>query len=193
MTASIESSKYAINMSNADIKDYDTSLLHRLGGEDALEAVLKVFFEGILKDDLLLPFFENTNPALIKIHQKQFLSLAFTEFPAGFDPKAYLIERHYRLFRNGLNETHFDRVVVHLEAALSGMWVDPRLISEVKGHLGPLRAIFADSNRAHRKKYLRDAIGSCLLSDTTKVTKPKPRPKKFPKLRMGRFLKSRKT
>ncbi|KAL3936763.1 MAG: hypothetical protein SGBAC_007984 [Bacillariaceae sp.] len=165
MATSIETPKQFHHTSNDQVEDVDTedmdkSLLFRLGGEDALEAVIEVFFKGILQDDLLLPFFENTNPALLKVHQKKFFSLAFTEFPADFDPKAYIIQRHYRLFAKGLNETHFDRVVVHFVAALSGMWVDQELIDETKRRVGPLRAIFEESSREHVTEYMRSAAPS---------------------------------
>mmetsp|Transcript_26142 Transcript_26142/g.63748 ORF Transcript_26142/g.63748 Transcript_26142/m.63748 type:complete len:191 (+) Transcript_26142:112-684(+) len=187
--------KYVVNLpkeiEKKDIEDYDNSLLHRLGGAEALEAVLEMFFKGILQDDLLVPFFDDVNPALLKYHQKKFLSLAFTEIPADFDAKAYLIERHYRLFAKGLNETHFDRVVVHLEAALSGLWVEPKLIAETKEHVAPLRAIFEDSGREHVAEYLRHAVGT--TSHLDKMEKTKSRPISFKKYSMGRFLKSRKS
>ncbi|CAJ1957901.1 unnamed protein product [Cylindrotheca closterium] len=189
MTARTKPSKYAVQLpreiEKKEIEDYDRTLLYRLGGEDALEAVLEMFFKGLLQDDLLKPFFHNANPALIKYHQKKFLALAFTEIPADFDAKAYIIERHFRLFANGLNETHFDRVVVHLEAALSGMWVDAALIAETKEHVAPLRAIFEESGREHVTEYLKEAVGSDHFNNRT--IEPKSRPTKIPKFSMFRF------
>ena len=167
MTANIEQGnrkKYAITLpkviDKVDAKDYDKTLLFRLGGAEALEAVLELFINGILEDEYLRPFFDNVHPALLKFHQKKFLSLALTEIPPDFNAKAYIIERHYRLFERGLNETHFDKVVGHLEAALSGMWVEPKLIAETKARVSPLREIFAVDGRSGVREYLREAVGN---------------------------------
>ena len=92
MTAGVQS-KYAVNLPNEierdNLKDYDKSLLFRLGGDDALQAVLEMFINSILEDKHLSPFFDGVHPAVLKVHQKKLLGLAFTEIPADFDAKAY--------------------------------------------------------------------------------------------------------
>lgn len=157
------SSSYILNLpetfSMDEIEDYDQTLLARLGNDSALEAVLEMFIEGVLGDDELLKHFDGVNPAILKLHHKKFFSFAFTKIPSDVDAQAFLIERHYRLFANGLNETHFDRIVMHLEAALAGMWVDQKLIDEVKERVAPFRSVFEEDSREYVTEYVRAAVG----------------------------------
>jgi hemoglobin len=133
---------------SAEKLEYSDSLLYRMGGEDALETTILAFYERVMKDPQLRPFFAGINMAGLRAHQKRFMVLAFTEIPKDFDAAAYIIERHYRLFNSmGLNETHFDLVAGHLVAALLQMWVQQEVIDDVVGMLGPFRKVFEKAGR----------------------------------------------
>jgi hemoglobin len=133
---------------SAEKLEYSNSLLYRMGGEDALETIILTFYERIMKDPQLHPFFASINMASLRAHQKRFMIMAFSEIPKDFDVAAIIIERHYRLFNMGLNETHFDLLVAgHLVAALQQMGVQQEVIDEVVGILGPFRKVFVKAGR----------------------------------------------
>jgi hemoglobin len=156
--------KYKVNLPKGlragKTQDFDRSLLSRLGGEDALEAIVDKFVESVAVDDELKPFFERVNKKFLKAHQKSFLTAVFTEIPKDFDVKAYIIERHHKLFNKGVTEKHFDLIVQHLEEALAGCRIDPRLITETKDHLAPFREVFETTKRDDILDYLRESVGS---------------------------------
>jgi hemoglobin len=171
--------------------EYNAAMLHRLGGEENLELTILHMCDSIMKDPMLQPFFANTNMAMLRAHQKRFMVLAFTEIPKDFDVAAFMIERHYRLFKMGLNETHFDQVTRHLVEALKQMWVEPQVIDDVVRFLGPFRSVFEKTGRsdalmefeeARRKKREERKIemenGSSRSKSTTTATINKKEPKK---------------
>lgn len=106
---------------------------------------MDIFYERLVADEQLTKFFDGKSIIRLKIHQKKFLTLAFTEIPTNMDIKAYLIDKHARLFQEqGLNGLHFDLVMGHLVATLQQLNVSEGMIGEVVAILGPLRAVFAD-------------------------------------------------
>ena len=136
------------------------NLLGRLGGEDALEAVVEKFYDRVVQDDDLKEFFEKTDMPVLMAHQKRFMTVAFTEIPDDFDVKGYIIERHYRLFDKGLNEYHFDRVIKHLAETLASFGVSAELIAETKTYLDPFREVFEKTKREDIMTYLKKSIGN---------------------------------
>jgi hemoglobin len=133
----------ASGTSSKSEKSPEIFLLDRMGGEKALDAVVEEFYRRMLEDEVLEVFFRGTIVKKIKRHQKAFLKLAFTKIPETIDVPLYLLQKHERLFHeHGLNATHFDRVAVHLVETLQSMGVPKKIIDEVVGIVGPLRAVF---------------------------------------------------
>jgi hemoglobin len=130
-------------------------LLHRIGGPAALEAAVDIFYEKLVHDVNLVPFFDNVNIEKLKDHQRKFLTIALTEIPKDIDVALLMKEKHKRLFAMGLNESHFDLVVGHLAETLRGLQVQDRWIEEIIGIIAPLRAVF----QAGEKQHLLDKIG----------------------------------
>jgi hemoglobin len=119
------------------------TLFTKLGGMEAVKAVVAEMYTRLLADDLTAPFFENTNMAHLKQHQVGFMKIAFTQIPEGLDVPALLIEKHLRLFQEkGLNATHFDRVATHFVGACDHLGVDQELIAEAAEVVGSLRPVF---------------------------------------------------
>jgi len=52
------------------------TLLHKLGGPDALRVAVDRFFESLVADEKLAPFFMGVNVKLLKWHQYNFMSIA---------------------------------------------------------------------------------------------------------------------
>ena len=111
------------------------SLFERLGGADAIEATVEQFYERVLKDPKLKPFFANTNLVWLKERQKRF----FTQALGG--PQVYngrpMREAHARL---SIERQHFDLVAGHLVSTLTALGVPKPLIVETVALVAPLAA-----------------------------------------------------
>mmetsp|Transcript_35258 Transcript_35258/g.85488 ORF Transcript_35258/g.85488 Transcript_35258/m.85488 type:complete len:130 (+) Transcript_35258:268-657(+) len=87
--------------------------------------------------------------------------MAFTDLPADFDYKSFLMERHYKLFDKGVSEKHFDLMVKYLNEALASLSaVDPELVGGVNAHLAPFRDVFENTSPDDVKGYLKKSVGS---------------------------------
>lgn len=117
-------------------------LLDLLGGKQVLHAAVDRFYEGLLQDERLMPFFEGSNIQVLKWHQFNFMSVAFSAVPEGLDVPNMVLEKHKRLFNQGLNEEHFDIMMEHLRTTFQELSIDPHLVEEAVEVLKPLREIF---------------------------------------------------
>lgn len=66
--------------------------------------------------------------------------------------REFLRRRHERLFEMGLDETHLDRAVSHLESTLREMHVSNRVIEQAKERLWPLRSTVFQEGAARFQK-----------------------------------------
>ena len=112
-----------------------------------VKELVKEFYERILQDENLAHFFVGVNMAHMKRHQVEFLKVAFTQIPDDLDVPEMLIEKHMRLFRRGLNESHFDAVVGHFVDTLNSRNVDAEMVEEAVAIIGPLRSAFAQATQ----------------------------------------------
>jgi hemoglobin len=122
--------------------DETATLLDRLGGEPAVDAVVDEFYIRLFKDKDLSIFFDGVPIAKLKRHQKRFLKMAFTKIPESMDVSKMMLDKHKRLFALGLDETHFDKVTGHLSDALDSLGVATNLIEEAIAVVAPFRAVF---------------------------------------------------
>ena len=108
------------------------SLYERLGGEAAVIAAVDRFYEKVMNDELTRPFFAGLDMTQLVNKQVAFMTVAFG------GPKEYqgrpLGEAHSKLVREkGLNDSHFDRVAVHLQDTLRELGVAEPLVQEAMG------------------------------------------------------------
>ena len=105
------------------------SIYNRLGGEPALTAAVDIFYDKIMQDSQLTPFFENTDMARQRRKQKAFLTYAFggTDHYNGLGMR----KAHEKAVAQGLNEEHFNRVAGHLTATLHELDVPQDMVDEV--------------------------------------------------------------
>lgn len=109
--------------------DEAKSLFEKLGGMDAVNVAVDLFYNKVLADDEINHFFAGVNMQEQVIKQKTFLA---TVFGAPFHyPGKDLREAHAQLVEMGLNDKHFDAVVYHLISTLMELNVPEKLISEV--------------------------------------------------------------
>jgi hemoglobin len=104
------------------------TLYERIGGEGAINAAVDIFYNKVLSDSLLKPFFADTDmPSQMK-KQKQFLIYAFG------GPNHYtglgLRNAHKAAVAKGMNDTHFDQVMKLLGDTLTELQVPLTLIKE---------------------------------------------------------------
>ncbi len=107
----------------------DDSLYERLGGEDAIDAAVNIFYDKVLDDDHLQHFFEHADMDRLRSLQKSFMTMAFggPEEYSGADLRA----AHEHFVAKGIDDTHFDAVAGHLRATLQELEVPEDLIIDV--------------------------------------------------------------
>ena len=104
----------------------ESTLYSRLGGEEALDAVVDRFYDRILADEELRPHFEDVPMAELREHQKQFLA-AVTGGPVEWDGQN-VEEAHAPL---DITPEDFERVADHLQATLAEFDVPEAEATEV--------------------------------------------------------------
>mmetsp|Transcript_7907 Transcript_7907/g.16729 ORF Transcript_7907/g.16729 Transcript_7907/m.16729 type:complete len:416 (-) Transcript_7907:184-1431(-) len=130
----------------------EESLLSKIGGEGALTAAVDEFYERLIADLDLKPFFEGIDVEQLKEHQHKFMKMAFTKIPESIDVEKFMYEKHSRLFLMGLDETHFDAVAGHFIGTLNCLNVPQKLIDEAVSTIAPLRPIFEKGAEDAKKK-----------------------------------------
>lgn len=90
-----------------------TSDYERIGGGPAVRGVVDRFYELVLGDETLAPFFEGVDMPALRRHQTLFVSQVLGG-PADYDGRALNVA-HQPL---GITDAAFDSVVGHLVAAM---------------------------------------------------------------------------
>jgi hemoglobin len=104
------------------------SIYERIGGEDAIVAAATLFYEKVLSDTRLSPFFANLDMDQQVRKQVAFMSWAFGG-PERYQYRG-LAEAHAKL-RPALTHAHFDAILLHLQSTLNELGVDHALTDEV--------------------------------------------------------------
>ncbi len=106
------------------------SLYDRLGGEQAIEAITKAFYQRVLADEELRPFFENTEMDKQLCMQREFLSSALD------GPVAYMGKPLSHAHQNrGIQARHFALFVRHFLDTLRAFGVSEEDTDEVISRL----------------------------------------------------------
>lgn len=113
------------------------SLYEEIGGRDAVNAAVDVFYTKVFSDALLIPFFEKTDRKQQIAKQKAFLTYAFGGAP-NYSGKS-LREAHKASVEKGLSDVHFNAVAGHLQTTLQELGVAPHLIDQVMTIAGSTR------------------------------------------------------
>ena len=105
------------------------SLFEKIGGEPAVDAAVDLFYRKVLSDDRISRFFDDTDMDEQRAKQKSFLTMAFG------GPNEYTGEdlrtAHKKLVDDGLGDSHFDAVAVHLQNTLEELGVPAELVNQV--------------------------------------------------------------
>ena len=116
-----------------------SSLYDRLGGANAIDAAVDIFYRKMLSDDRVSGYFDDTDMDRQIAKQKAFLTMAFGG-PNSYSGKD-MREAHKHLVARGLNGSHVDVVIAHLGSTLKELGVADADIAEA--------AAIAEGARAH--------------------------------------------
>ncbi|HXH71352.1 MAG TPA: group 1 truncated hemoglobin [Mariprofundaceae bacterium] len=105
------------------------TLYDQLGGSAAVNAAVDVFYRKVLGDPYVVRFFEGVDMAKQAAKQKAFLTMAFGG-PHNYTGKD-MREGHRHLVKMGMNDSHFDHILVHLRSTLAELGVGDNLIQQV--------------------------------------------------------------
>jgi methyl-accepting chemotaxis protein len=108
------------------------TLYEQLGGQPAVEAAVEGFYERVLDDPLLAPFFEGSNMTVQRGRLAKFIAGALGGPPYR---GRSMRDAHAHL---GIAQEHFDAVAGHLVAQLREMGVSPNHVDEVVSAVAPL-------------------------------------------------------
>ena len=105
------------------------ALFQKIGGEQAVNVAVDIFYRKVLADDRVNGFFDDVDMERQAAKQKAFLTMAFggPNHYTGADMR----RGHAHLVARGLNDTHFDIIVEHLSATLRELNVPQDSIDEV--------------------------------------------------------------
>lgn len=106
-----------------------TTLYERLGGQEAVNTAVDIFYRKMLSDERVNSFFETTDMEAQIAKQKGFLTMAFGG-PNNYTGQN-MREGHKKLIEKGLNDTHVDIVIEHLGSTLQELGVSNEDIAEV--------------------------------------------------------------
>lgn len=115
----------------------ESSLYEQLGGERAITATVGLFYDKVMSDAELAPFFADLDMDRQIQKQIAFMTMAFGG-PHDYDGRS-LRDAHAGLVARGLGPTHFARVAGHLHDTLVTLAVPPHLIDAVMGIVGSTR------------------------------------------------------
>jgi hemoglobin len=128
------------------------TLFQRLGGEVSIDVAVDQFYDRLLNDPELAPFFASVDMRRQRAHQKAFLAMALGG-PRKYGGRS-LGEAHSHL---DINDRHFDLVAGHLAAVLEGLGVPQELIDEVVMAIDGLRDIVL-GRTPEATRQLEDAV-----------------------------------
>jgi len=105
------------------------SLYDRLGGENAIGAVVETFYQKVQADTRIRHFFVDVDMDRQRLKQKNFLTMV-TGGPANYTGKSMRLG-HQHLLAKGLNDGHVDAVIELLGKALAEYEVSAADIKDV--------------------------------------------------------------
>jgi hemoglobin len=123
------------NMVDETQSDYQA-----IGGAEAVKHVVGRFYEMVLADPELAPYFVGVDLVRLKRHQVLLVSQVLGG-PAEYDGRDLKTAHQGR----GITKDHFGRVVVHLVAALREAGVPEEIIGRVGEALGPTEGDVVES------------------------------------------------
>jgi hemoglobin len=105
------------------------TLYERLGGQNAVDTAVDIFYRKVLVDDRVNFFFDDVDMDKQIPKQKSFLTMVFGG-PNKYTGKD-MREGHKHLLARGLNDTHVDIIIEHLGGTLKELGAKDEDIQKV--------------------------------------------------------------
>jgi len=118
------------------------SVYDQIGGAAAVDAAVDVFYRRVLADAYVNRFFQGVDMDKQASKQKAFLTMVMGG-PHSYTGKD-MREGHKHLVKMGLNDSHFDHILMHLRATLAQLGVPENLIQTIIGVAESTRADVLD-------------------------------------------------
>lgn len=115
--------------STTKTKTKTKTVFERIGGMDAVNAAVDIFYKKVLDDTSINHFFKGTDMEHLRGKQKSFLAMAFGG-PVKYTGND-MRTSHADLVKQGLNEDHFNAVAGHLVDTLNELNVPQKEIDEI--------------------------------------------------------------
>jgi hemoglobin len=110
----------------------------QIGGEPAMDAAVKLFYDKVLADEHIAHFFDRIDMDKQLTKQKRFLTMV-TGGPNKYTGRSMRAAHRKLVDEHGLTDSHFDHVAAHLQATLEELGVPAPLVAEVIGKAASLR------------------------------------------------------
>lgn len=107
------------------------TLYERIGGEPTIDRLIVTFYQHVLSDPMLLPFFENTSMEKLKVMQKAFFSIALGGPEPGIEISLYESHRG-----RGIERKHLTRFTEHLINTLREIGIEEADAQKVYQQIG---------------------------------------------------------
>ena len=104
------------------------NLLDLIGGRETINAATERFYEKVLEDESLRPFFARTDMAHLRSRQVMFISMLLG---GGVYTGKDIHDAHTLARTNGLNDEHFELFLKHFRAALEEVGVKPENAEQI--------------------------------------------------------------
>ncbi|HKI61067.1 MAG TPA: group 1 truncated hemoglobin [Mariprofundaceae bacterium] len=127
---------------DAPAKPAAASVYDQIGGAAAVDAAVDVFYRRVLADAYVNRFFQGVDMERQAAKQKAFLTMVMGG-PHNYTGKD-MREGHKHLVKMGLNDSHFDHILMHLRATLAQLSVPENLIQTIIGVAESTRADVLD-------------------------------------------------
>lgn len=108
------------------------NLLDLIGGRETIKAATDRFYDKVLEDDELRPFFARKDMAHLRARQVMFISMLLG---GGVYTGKDIHDAHALSRNNGLNDSHFELFLKHFRAALEEVGVKPENAEQIMKHL----------------------------------------------------------
>ncbi len=127
-------------------KPESATIYDRIGGREAIEAVVEDFYVRVLADDQLCGFFSGTNMNRLKGRQVEF----FADALGGPEPYTGASMKQVHQGR-GITMRHFSLVAGHLADALAAAGVPAETVTEILCAIAPLAPDIASAETTRAK------------------------------------------
>ena len=106
-------------------------LYENIGGSGTIKRLVDRFYDRVLADAQLAPFFPNTDIDALRAKQVMFITMLLGQKRQSGGPN--LAAAHAPARAQGLNDSHFDAILEHFRLALGDVGVDEVFSRELVG------------------------------------------------------------